>query len=123
MDAARLVSELKCSEVTLIDLRGLSPVCDFMVIASGSSERQMRSVAQRLEDLGKERGSPPYRQSRDGGDTWIVIDFVDVVVHLFEPEQRAFYDVDGMWSDAPRLRWRESADGAATASQRTRERR
>lgn len=90
-------------------MRGLSPVCDFMVIASGTSERQMRAVAQEVEDLGKERGSPPFRQSRDGGDTWIVIDFVDVVVHLMEPQQRAFYDLDGLWNDAPRLQWRAGA--------------
>lgn len=112
MDAARLVSDLKCSEIVVLDLRGLSPVCDFSVIATGTSERQMRGVAQQLEDFGKEHGSAPYRQTRDGGDTWIVIDFVDVVVHLFEPEQRAFYDIDGLWPDAPRLRWRASAGSA-----------
>lgn len=112
LDAARLASELKCSDVTVLDLRGLSPVCDFFVLASGTSERQMRAVAQHLEDHGKEQGSPPYRQTRDGADSWIVIDFVDVVVHLFEPEQRAFYDIDGLWPDAPRLRWRASAVAA-----------
>lgn len=109
IDAARLASELKCGEVTVRDVRGLSPVCDFMVIASGTSERQMRAVAQAIEDLGKERGSPPFRQSRDGGDTWIVIDFVDVVVHLMEPEQRAFYDLDELWSDASVVSWRRTA--------------
>lgn len=91
------------------DVRGLSPVCDFMVIASGTSERQMRAVAQRIEDLGKERGSPPFRLSRDGGESWIVIDFVDVVVHLFEPSQRVFYDLDELWSDAPAIAWRGAA--------------
>jgi len=111
VEAARTISELKCSEVSVLDLRGLSPVCDFVVLASGTSERQMRAVAQQVEDLGKQHGSPPYRQSRDGGESWIVIDFVDVVVHLFEPEQRAFYDIDGLWPDAPRLHWR---DGAAS---------
>jgi len=109
LDAARAASELKCAEVTVLDVRGLSPVCDFMVVASGTSERQMRAVAQEIEDLGKERGSPPFRQSRDGGDTWIVIDFVHVVVHLLEPEQRAFYDLDGLWNDAPRVPWRRTA--------------
>lgn len=113
LDAARLASELKCSEVVVLDLRSLSQVCDYMLVASGTSERQMRAVAQQLEDLGKECGSPPYRQSRDGGDSWIVIDFVDVVVHLFEPEQRAFYDVDGLWADAPRLRWRATVGSDA----------
>ena len=75
--------------------------------ASGESADE--DLAQAIEDLGKERGSPPFRQSRDGGDSWIVIDFVDVVVHLFEPEQRAFYDLDGLWSDAPQVPWRAAA--------------
>ncbi len=109
LEAAKVASELKCTEVSIRDVRGLSPVCDYLVIASGTSERQMRAVAQEIEDLGKAGGSPPFRQSRDGGDSWIVIDFVDVVVHLFEPEQRAFYDIDGLWNDAPLVPWRGAA--------------
>jgi ribosome-associated protein len=60
----------------------------------------MKSVAQDLEDLGKGRGQPPFRSDRDTGTTWIVVDFVDVVVHLFEPAQREYYDLESLWADA-----------------------
>lgn len=89
----------KCTDVVVRDVRGVSQVCDYIVIASGTSERQMRSVAQALEDLGKARGQPPFRSDRDTGTTWIVVDFVDVVVHLFEPEQREYYDLESLWAD------------------------
>lgn len=105
---AAAASELKCTEVVVLDVRGLTAVCDWAIIASGTSDRQMRAVAQHLEDMGKERGMPPYRQSKDPRATWIVVDFVDTVVHIFEPQQRAFYDLEGLWSDAPRIRWRRT---------------
>ena len=89
----------KCTDVVVRDVRGISQVCDYIVIASGTSERQMRSVAQALEDLGKARSQPPFRSDRDTGTTWIVVDFVDVVVHLFEPEQREYYDLESLWAD------------------------
>ena len=89
----------KCTDVVVRDVRGVSQVCDYIVIASGTSERQMRSVAQALEDLGKARAQPPFRSDRDTGTTWIVVDFVDVVVHLFEPEQREYYDLESLWAD------------------------
>ena len=99
VDLARECVLDKCQDVVALDVRGLSQVCDFIVIASGTSDRQMKSVAQGLEDLGKGRGSPPFRSDRDTGTTWIVVDFVDVVVHLFEPEQRAYYDLESLWAD------------------------
>ncbi|MSR29286.1 MAG: ribosome silencing factor [Phycisphaerales bacterium] len=114
VDAAVLMSELKCSDVAVIDLVGRSPICDLVVIGSGTSQRQMRSVGEAIDKMGKERGSPVWRSDADSGASWLVFDFVDVVVHLFEPGQRAFYDLEGIWPDAPRVSWR----GAASASQR-----
>ena len=101
----------------LLDVRDLSQVCDYVLIASGTSDRQMKSVAGEVEDLGGEFDNPCFRSTRDTGVTWIVIDFIDLVAHLFEPNQRAYYDLEGLWSDARRIKWRrdngqddESAD-------------
>jgi ribosome-associated protein len=115
VDAAALMAELKCSDVIVIDLEGRSEVCDFVVIGSGTSQRQMRSVGEAIDKMGKERGSPVWRSDADSGASWIVFDFVDVVVHLFEPGQRAFYDLEGIWSDAERVAWR-AAPAAASAT-------
>ncbi|MFM1936282.1 MAG: hypothetical protein RI990_1241 [Planctomycetota bacterium] len=99
VDLARACVLDKCTDVILRDVRGLSQVCDYIVIASGTSDRQMKSVAQALEDLGKQRSLPPFRSDRDTGTTWIVVDFVDVVVHLFEPGQREYYDLESLWAE------------------------
>ncbi len=103
------MAELKCSDVIVVDLAERSEICDFMIIGSGTSQRQMRSVGEAIAKLGKERGSPAWRSDADSGTSWIVFDFVDVVVHLFEPGQRAFYDLEGLWSDAPRIPWRPAS--------------
>lgn len=105
IEAARLVRDDKCEEVVLLDLRGLSSITDFAVIASGTSERQMRSVLQHVEELGASRGFKPFRASTDDRAAWLLIDFVDVVVHLFEPNTRAHYDLEMLWGDAPRVEW------------------
>lgn len=100
IQAAQLLADRHCEDIRLLDVRGLSQVCDFVLIGSGTSDRQMKSVAHELEKLGEPCGHAPFRSNRDDGGTWIVIDFVDLVVHLFEPNQRAFYDLENLWSDA-----------------------
>ena len=105
IQSAQLLDDRHCEDICLIDVRTLSQVCDFVLIANGTSERQMRSVAQELEDLGKTLDNPVFRTNRDTGGTWIVIDFVDLVAHLFEPNQRAFYDLESLWSDAEEVDW------------------
>jgi ribosome-associated protein len=106
LEAAQLLHDRKCEDVQLLDVRGHSHVCDYVLIGSGTSERQMRSVAAELEEIGGAQGQSAFRTSRDAGSTWIVIDFVDIVVHLFEPQQRQYYDLETLWSDAARVDWR-----------------
>jgi ribosome-associated protein len=122
LDITRTVADSKCSDVLLLDVRGRSQVCDYVVIGSGTSQRQMRSVAQEIEDLGKARGQHPYRSNADDSSTWIVTDFVEIVVHLFEPDQRLYYDLELLHADGKRVDWRRPegdvppARGAKAAS-------
>lgn len=116
VEAARLLADRKCTEVVLLDVRGHSQVCDYVAIGTGTSQRQMRSVAQELEELGPDFGMSIYRSSRDDGTTWIVADFVDLVVHLFEPDQRLYYDLELLWSSAAQVPWRRTSDGSRDAS-------
>ena len=102
-EAGRLLVSRHCEEVTLLDVTGLSQVCDFVLIATGTSDRQMKSVADELATLGKESNFPAFRKNVDTGATWIVVDFISVVVHLFEPQRRAYYDLEDLWSDAKRV--------------------
>lgn len=103
--AARLLHDDNCSDVIVLDVRGLRQDCDYIVIGSGTSDRQMRGVAKNVEDLGTKQGFSVYRKHADERATWILADFVHVVVHLFEPNTRATYDIEMMWADAPRIAW------------------
>lgn len=106
--AARTAAEDKCEEILALDLRGMSPICDFFVIATGTSDRQMRAVADHIEAEAARTGERPYRVSGREDGTWIVIDFVDTVVHLFDTEHRRYYDLEMLWGDAPRVNWQRA---------------
>jgi ribosome-associated protein len=106
IEAAQLISDRHCDDVVVLDVTGLSQVCDFVIVATGTSDRQMKAVASELDDLAAEFGHKRFRSSSDSATTWIVVDFVDLVVHLFEPNQRDYYDLEALWSDAPRIEWK-----------------
>lgn len=119
LDAARALADDKCTDVLVLDLRGKSQVTDFFVIGSGSSERQMRSSAYDVAKMAKERGLQLYRSNIDEpAQSWIVLDFVDLVVHVFDPATRAYYDLEMLWGDSERLDWSRTAtarrNGAAS---------
>ncbi len=105
IEAARLLQDTKCTEIKLIEVRGLSSVCDYILIASGTSDRQMRTVRRDLEDLGDQYGHHAFRADSDKDSTWIIVDFVDLVVNLFEPNLRAYYDIEALWSDGQQVGW------------------
>jgi ribosome-associated protein len=86
----------------VLDVRGLSPVCDFFVLASGTSARQMRTVADQIIELGEKQNAKPIHTDGYEGESWVLVDFVDVIVHLFSDEARAYYDLDNLWGDAKR---------------------
>lgn len=116
--AARLAHDSHCDEVLVLDLRKQSPVTDFYVIATGTSDRQIRSVADEIADYGKQRGYPAWHIAGEGTAEWIVLDFVDVVVHLFDDEHRHYYDLELLWGDAARIPWmRRTAKKTDAASE------
>ena len=96
----------------VIDLRGRSTVADCMVIASGRSQRQVGAMADHLLESFKRDGVKAASEGMGQGD-WVLIDAGDVIVHLFRPEVREFYDLEGMWSEA------EAGRKPARASRRT----
>lgn len=112
VEAARLLSDNKCIDVVVLDVSGISPMTDFIVIGSGTSDRQMRSTLDDVAELGRARQYTLSRRSVDDRATWVLADFVDVVVHLFEPNTRAYYDLEMMWGDAPRVSWERTTPPA-----------
>ena len=107
IDSAKLLIGLHCTDIVIFDVRTLSEVTDYILIASGTSDRQIRSVGVEVNKLAKERGIGRFGHDADDASTWIVLDFIDLIVHLFEPSTRAHYDLEMMWGDAPKINWRE----------------
>ena len=101
--AARIARERRCSDIVVLDLRGLSPATDYFVIATGTSQRQMRTVADETSQAGREQGISRFGRAGYEQGRWILLDFVDVVVHLFDPEYRQFYDLELLWGDAEKI--------------------
>ena len=98
--AAELAANTRCENVVLLDLRSRSPVTEFFVIATGSSPRQMRTVVDEIRDLGKKSGFAPWRMDGYDSARWIVLDCVNVVIHVFDTDSRDFYDLELLWGIA-----------------------
>ncbi|MFH0981677.1 MAG: ribosome silencing factor [Planctomycetota bacterium] len=109
METARLAAELQAEDVVVLDVRGISPVTDYFVIGSGSSERQMRAVFEAIRDYGARVNQRPYGVAGCDAATWMLLDYVDVVIHLFIPKYREYYDLELLWGDAPHVEWGEKA--------------
>jgi len=105
VEIARIANDHKCENVVALDLRGISAVMDFTVIATGTSNRQMRAVAEAVREYARKLGHTPYGYAGQEGGVWIVLDYVDVVLHVFDRSHRDYYDLELLWGDAPRLEW------------------
>lgn len=102
-EAARHLIDLHCTEVIIFDVRGKSELTDYIIIATGTSDRQIRSVSNDLAKLARDYDLQKFGTDADDAANWIVTDFVEVMAHLFEPATRAHYDLEMMWDDAPRI--------------------
>jgi ribosome-associated protein len=102
--AAEAALEKKADDVVMVDLRGKSTYADFLVICSGTNDRQLEAVADSVEKSLREAGQHLIGAEGGRGGRWVLLDFGDVVVHVFHQEERAYYDLEGLWSDAPMTR-------------------
>ncbi len=107
-ELAQIAHDNKSEEVIALDLREISSVTDFVVICTGTSERQMRAVADRIVEYGKKVGERPYGVAGYDSAAWVLLDYVDVVFHIFSRPYRAYYDLELLWGDAPRVEWARS---------------
>jgi len=97
------IEDRKGVRVTVIDLRGLSDAADYFVIASGTSDAHVRGIADGVVKAMDAAGMPVHHVEGVQGGRWVLLDFVDLMVHLFHPETRAFYQLERLWQDAPTL--------------------
>ena len=98
--AAQIALDYKANDVVLLDLRGVSDMTDFFIVASGTSDTHVRSIGEHLAEEMKKVGSPVYHMEGTTQGRWVLLDFVDFVVHVFHPTLRDFYQLERLWSDA-----------------------
>lgn len=99
--AVEMAHDGKARDVVLMDLRGLSDATDYFLIATGTSDIHVRSIADNIIEKLKESGARPDHVEGLRGGRWVLIDYVDFVVHIFHPAAREFYQLERLWGDAP----------------------
>lgn len=105
LTAARLAAQRRCSDIVILDLKGISPATDYFVVATGTSDRQRRTVADEICQEAKKQGFERFGRAGYEQGRWILLDFVDAVIHIFDSEYRQYYDLEQLWGDAARLKW------------------
>ena len=99
--------EKKAQDPVLLELKGISSITDYFLLCSGRSDRQVQAIAQGIEEAIKKMGIRPLGQEGIEGGRWILLDYADVVVHIFLDPVRKFYDLEGLWMDAQRIELQE----------------
>ena len=112
MRCRELADDKKAEGIVILDVRKVSSIADYYVIATGTSEPHLRAMVEHLrETLIEEEDLRP--RATDGAiqTSWVVLDYFDVIVHLMRPEVRSRYDLEGLWGEVPRVRKRKSSIG------------
>jgi ribosome-associated protein len=101
--AAQIAIDSKAQDVVILDLRGVSDMTDFFIIASGTSDTAVRSIGQHVSEDMKKEGARAYHIEGLEKGRWVLLDFVDFVVHIFHPTLRNFYQLERLWTDAEQI--------------------
>ena len=109
-DIAAITWELKALNTVVIDLRGRVSYTDFVILATGTSERHVSAIARRVDDEMREAGRPPLGSEGTTQGQWALLDYGDIIVHVFNKTARQEYDLERMWSEAPRLELEDAPD-------------
>jgi ribosome-associated protein len=96
--------EKKACDLTVLEVRELTSIADYFIICSGRSDRQVQSIGQGIQEDAHQAGITPISVEGMGRGHWVLMDFSDVIAHIFYEPVRGFYDLDGLWGDAPRAK-------------------
>ncbi|MDI6829711.1 MAG: ribosome silencing factor [Actinomycetota bacterium] len=113
--AAKAASDKKAQDILVMDMREVMVLTDYFVICSGNTDRQVGSIREAVEERLAAMGHKPARREGERHRRWVLLDYVDVVVHVFRAEERAYYEIERLWKDAPLVEWEEETGKAATS--------
>lgn len=106
--AAAAASSKKAERIVILDVSKQLVITDHFVICSGSSDRQVKSIADEVQKvLAAENNVKPFRREGEREGRWVLLDYVDFVVHVFHREDREYYDLERLWSDAPKIEFED----------------
>src|SRR5262245_66165612 len=105
---ARVAADHKGRDILVLDMRAITPLYDFFVIVTGSSRRQIHTLAEEIDAALRAEGDRRLAIEGYEASKWVVQDYGDIVVHVFDPDARAYYALEDLWADAPRLDWQRS---------------
>jgi ribosome-associated protein len=98
--AADAASDKKASDVLLLDVRDVTTIADYFVICSGSNNRQIQAIAEAIDEELRKQDARLYAREGTGETGWVLLDFGDIIVHIFGPNEREYYRLERFWSDA-----------------------
>lgn len=111
LEAAKIAGQWHCTDIVVLDLKDKSPATDYFVIATGTSGRQIRSIADEIAKVAKKNGHSIFGRAGYEQGKWVLLDFVNVVIHLFDEEYRRYYDLEMLWGDAKKLKIQGGTSG------------
>lgn len=114
--AARAAASKLAVDIVILDVRNLIVITDYFVIATGGTERQVRTIVEAVEKTLRDAGERPIRREGESEGRWVLLDYVDTVVHVFAQKERDYYDLERLWRDAPTLEWEEEPGRSDAAS-------
>lgn len=118
MRAARAAAEKQGSDIEILQVRDLIGITDYFVIVSGRTDRQVKAIGEAVEEALRDEGEKPVRREGEREMRWLLLDYIDIVVHVFHTEERAFYELERKWKDAPVVAW-ETRDARSSRAART----
>jgi ribosome-associated protein len=98
--AVDVASDKKATDIVLLDIRGVSVIADYFVICTGANPRQIRAIANAIDEKLGEQGQPAFSREGSPDSGWLLLDFSDVIVHIFGPKEREYYRLERLWSNA-----------------------
>jgi ribosome-associated protein len=105
--AARAADDKKAHDVLVLDMREVTTFTDYFIICSGSNDKQVARIQEAVEEQLRGLGDKPSRREGEKYRRWILLDYIDLVVHIFLQEERDFYELERLWKDAPLVPWEE----------------
>ena len=118
--AAEAAADKKAQDIVIIDVADLLVVTEYFVIATGTSDQQVKAISEEVERIVREgSGYKPVGREGQTEKEWVLLDYGDMVVHVFQPDTREFYRLEKLWEDAPRLELPESRAASAVADEAT----